>query len=223
MAYAHNGLARPSEPCPACHHTGMNLLSAPRPDYVEQCTSCRSTFFSFGTGEAVSHVDQYNDQRAVERFLEHQNDASLAQRHEDTITRLASMVSETEHPSVFDVGAGGGRFLAAARRRGYRIAGNEVSLPAVEACRDHFGIELAIGDDLKALAAQSNSYDAVTMWCVIAHVDDPEELLRGVRALLKSDGVLFFCTPRFCTIDRVAILIRRLTRDRYRRDRKSVV
>jgi SAM-dependent methyltransferase len=206
-------------PCPACGNARMRLLSTPRPEYVEQCSSCGSAFFYFGyfgAAEAVSHMDQYNVDADYQGYLKSLNEPSLTQRHRETIAQLAGMLSDVERPNVFDVGAGGGSFLAAAQESGFRIAGNEISQPAIDACRDRYGIELALGDDLTALAAKSSDHDAVTMWCIIAHVDDPAELLRGVRALLKPDGVLFFCTPRYCAIDRGALLLRRVTRDRYR-------
>lgn len=203
--------------CPACGNNRMRLLSAPRPEYVEQCSSCRSTFFSFGAAVAVSHSDQYNEETSYQRYLEAANGAACEQRFDETIARLDAMLVDVEHPSVFDIGAGGGDFLAMARDRGFRIAGNEVSQPAIDACRERHGIELALGDDLRALAAESPGYDAATMWCVIAHVDDPEDLLRGARALLRTNGILFFSTPRYCAIDWVALVLRRLTFDKYRR------
>jgi SAM-dependent methyltransferase len=206
-----------ADTCPACGNSGMRLLSAPRPQYVEQCSSCRSTFFHFGAAGAVSHNDQYNVDADYQRYLESINETSHSQRYEQTLARLRAMTSEVEHPSVFDIGAGGGDFLATARNRGFRIAGNEVSQPAIDACRERHGIELISGDDLAALARDSAGFDAVTMWCVIAHVDEPEELLRCARGLLRPGGVLFFCTPRYCAIDRGALMLRRLTSDRYRR------
>ena len=85
---------------------------------------------------------------------------TCAQRYEETITRLKEFLADVERPSVFDIGAGGGDFLTMARDRGLRIAGNEVSQPAIDACRERHGIELALGDDLRALAAASPGYDA---------------------------------------------------------------
>lgn len=208
----------PSVPdtCPACGNSGMRLLSAPCPQYVEQCSSCRSTFFRFGTAELVSHNDQYNVDADYQRYLEAINGPSHVRRYDETITRLHSMLSDVDRPSVFDIGAGGGDFLARARDRGFRIAGNEVSQPAIDACRERHEIDLVMGDDLRAVAETSGGFDAVTMWCVIAHVDEPEDLLRCAHALLRPGGVLFFCTPRYCAIDRAALVLRRLTSDRYR-------
>jgi 2-polyprenyl-3-methyl-5-hydroxy-6-metoxy-1,4-benzoquinol methylase len=195
----------------------MRLLSPPRPQYVDQCVSCRSAFFHFGSAKLESHNDQYTAEVGYQRYLEAANEMSCAQRYGETITQLRAILSDVEHPSVFDIGAGGGDFLAMARDRGFQISGNEVSPPAIEACHDRHGIQLTLGDDLFALAQDSPGYDAVTMWCVLAHVDEPEELLRGARALLRPGGVLFFSTPRYCAIDRSALVLRRLTRDRYRR------
>ena len=78
-----------------------------------------------------------------------------------------------------------------AKDRGFRVAGNEVSPPAIDECRARHDIELVLGDDLRALAKDRRDFDAVTMWCVIAHVDEPDGLLRGARALLRPGGVYF--------------------------------
>jgi 2-polyprenyl-3-methyl-5-hydroxy-6-metoxy-1,4-benzoquinol methylase len=203
--------------CPACGKPRLRVISAPRPSFVEQCRSCHSTFFSFGSTAAVSHAEQYNVEASYQRYLEVLNASSMTQRYAETLDRLQALLGDTEPPSLFDVGAGGGTFLARARERGFRIAGNEVSQPAVTACREGHGIELVLSDDLRAVAAATGGYDAVTMWCVIAHTDDPVDLLNGVHALLKPGGVLFFCTPRYCAIDRVALLLQRLTGGRFRR------
>lgn len=195
----------------------MRLLSRPRPEYVEQCLSCDSTFFYFGAAIDVSHKELYNNETAYQGYLEVANKPSQDQRYGEAIDRIKMMLSGVDSPSVFDVGAGAGDFLVKARASGFRIAGNEVSQPAIEECCKRYGIKLSSGDNLHAIAAIANGYDAVTMWCVIAHVDDPEQLLQGVRALLRPGGVLFFSTPRYCAIDRIALILRRLTGDRHRR------
>ena len=195
----------------------MRLLSSPRPEYVVQCRRCGSTFFEFGTGDALSHNDQYSGEAEYQQYLDATNESSLYVRHGETLDRLATMLSNRNSPRLFDIGAGGGDFLERARARGFSIAGNEVSQPAIEVCRRRYGIELALGDDLEGMASNAGGYDAVTMWCVIAHVDDPQQLLRGTKALLRPGGVLFFSTPRYCAIDRVALILSRFPSYRFRR------
>ncbi|QRZ08327.1 class I SAM-dependent methyltransferase [Mycolicibacterium austroafricanum] len=195
----------------------MRLISAPRPQFVEQCSSCGSAFYYFGGAKAVSHNDQYNVDVNYQRYLECANEPSLNMRHNETLSRLRELLPGIRRPRLFDVGAGGGDFLSRARDNGFEVAGNEVSQPAINECRNRHGIDLVFGDDLRELANEDTGYDVVTMWCVIAHVDEPEELLRGARALLRPGGILFFSTPRYCSIDRAALLLRKLTADRYRR------
>ena len=203
--------------CSACGGVGMCVVSAPRPDYVERCPSCGSAFFHSGMENVSSENDVYNVDANYQRYLETSNESSLTQRYGETLTHLRSMLPTVDDPKLFDIGAGGGDFLAIARSRGFRIAGNEVSKPAIDECRSRHGIELDAELDLLNLARGQGAYDVVTMWCVLAHVDDPDELLRGARALLRPGGILFLSTPRYCAIDAFGLALRRLTAGRYRR------
>lgn len=195
----------------------MRVVSPPRPQFVKQCSGCGSAFFYFGAAQPVSHNDQYNVDSNYQRYLESANEPSLTVRHHQTLARLRTLLPEVQQPRLFDVGAGGGDFLATARDCGFSVGGNEVSQPAINECKNRHGIDLVLSDDLRVLAESTGKYDAVTMWCVLAHVDEPQELLRGARALLRPGGILFFSTPRYCSIDRGAHLLRKLTNDRHRR------
>lgn len=206
-----------NESCTACGHNDMKLLSAPRPQYVDQCRNCGSVFFHFGADEALSHNDQYNEDANYQRYLEMSNEPSIERRHDETLAQLRSLLTERDELRVFDVGAGGGDFLARAKRAGFIVAGNEVSEPAVKECLVRHGVALTLSDDLEAIARDSDAYDAVTMWCVLAHVDSPMDLLRGCRALLRPGGVLFLTTPRYCAIDRAAVFSSTVSSGRFRR------
>jgi ubiquinone/menaquinone biosynthesis C-methylase UbiE len=48
----------------------------------------------------------------------------------------------------------------------------------------------------------SESYDALTMWCVLAHVPDPMAFLADAYRVLKPGGVMFMRTPRWCSVDK---------------------
>src|SRR6185312_1616576 len=77
--------------------------------------------------------------------------------------------------------------------------------------RENYGREVSVAP----LAEQPpQSVDAVTMWCVLAHVPDPLEFLREARAMLRPGGVLFLRTPRWCAIDTVGIAAARATNER---------
>lgn len=202
--------------CPACGEPRLHVVSKPRPDYVERCRRCKSAFYHAGGRDVKGHNEAYNVDANYQRYLETSNGPAMDRRFVQTLDRLRGLLPAGEPPLLFDIGAGGGDFLALARRHGFRIAGNEVSRPAVDECRARHGIDLVLGDDLSTMV-RDGGYDAVTMWCVLAHVDDPDELLRGARSLLRPGGVLFLSTPRYCVIDRAATTLRTVTADRARR------
>jgi SAM-dependent methyltransferase len=95
---------------------------------------------------------------------------------------------------LLDAGAGRGRFVAAARRAGWDAQGIEPSPGAVQAARALYGVELAAtGIDDAGVAAAS--VDAVVLWHVLEHLDDPAAALAHVRGWLRPGGALLLGVP----------------------------
>ncbi|MCW2786453.1 MAG: hypothetical protein JWP74_2970 [Marmoricola sp.] len=120
-----------------------------------------------------------------------------------TLGLLAEELSGHPDPSLFDVGAGDGEFLALARDHGFRVSGNELHAGAIDLARTRYGVDLVLGElgDLDL----SEEYDAVTMWCVLAHVEEVDELIHDCFRLLRPGGVLYLQTPRWTTADGLAL------------------
>ncbi len=126
------------------------------------------------------------------------------------LRRLTELVTmERPRPRLFDVGAGAGDFLALAQAEGFDVTGNEISEPAIDICRERHGIELHHGD--MAALDLDGDFDAMTMWCVLAHVPNPVALLGDAFRLLRPGGVLYFHTPRWSAIDQIGIAALRAT------------
>jgi len=85
----------------------------------------------------------------------------------------------------------------------------------VEMTKEVYGIDLHLGD-LSTIEG-SNLFDAVTMWCVLAHVSDPQALLAGCLRILKPGGVLFMQTPRWSALDATALAASRMSRGKMSR------
>lgn len=131
----------------------------------------------------------------------------------DVLRELRTRLDQEEErsPLLFDVGAGTGAFLDMARDAGFEIAGNDISSSAIRFAADRYGIALS-PDGLDAQPPRT--FDAVTMWCVIAHVEDPHAFLADAMHMLRPGGVLFLRTPRWCGIDRSGAAVARATRGR---------
>jgi SAM-dependent methyltransferase len=94
---------------------------------------------------------------------------------------------------LLDVGCGEGSFLLAARGRGWRVAGTEVSAWAAETLPAREGLTVFRGEltELKLC----DRFDSITMWHVLEHTTHPLDLLQEAARLLREGGVLVLAVP----------------------------
>jgi SAM-dependent methyltransferase len=109
--------------------------------------------------------------------------------------RLALLRDAAPPPgSLLDVGAGRGRFVAAARAAGYDARGIEPTARGVGAARETYGVELAQAGIGEA-AVDEGSLDVATLWHVLEHVDEPLDALDRVTSWLRPGGVVLVGMP----------------------------
>jgi SAM-dependent methyltransferase len=108
------------------------------------------------------------------------------------LSRVALFVDQPR-PRILDVGASVGATLLAARQRGWDAVGVDVSRDAVAACRQQ-GLDCHTVDDFD-LPFPDESFDVLTAWHVIEHVEDVDATLREWRRVLRPGGVLAMETP----------------------------
>lgn len=97
---------------------------------------------------------------------------------------------------LLELGSAGGFFLEAARRRGWRVKGIEISPPAVEYSRRELGLEIHAGDLFEAPFAE-RSFDLVVADNVLEHTTDPQKVLEKLRSLLRPGGHLLVIVPSY--------------------------
>lgn len=202
--------------CPACSGVDVRTSVASRKTgrVVATCRSCGCHWLA-NPAPHDEIVESYDfDREHYAAWVAAKRHDTLVDVYASTLDRLASLI-ESGDRQLFDVGAGAGEFLAMARDRGFAPHGNELAPGAIELARDLNGVELHHGD-LASIDGE-NLYDAVTMWCVLAHVSDPDALLRDVLRILKPGGVLFLQTPRWSAMDTMGHAAARLSRGRWTR------
>ena len=102
--------------------------------------------------------------------------------------RLALLARAAPPPArLLDAGAGRGRFVAAARAAGYDARGIEPSLREPVASLEPTTIENA--------AVEPGSLDAVTLWHVLEHLDDPGAAVERIAGWLAPGGALLVGVP----------------------------
>ena len=104
-----------------------------------------------------------------------------------------------------DIGSGYGFFRKALSQRYPAHAGVEISKHASTIAEALFGFESFVGtleDFAGTMGADSDGFDALTMWDCLEHVVDPEHLLATARSLLKPGGLVFVRTPNLLAAER---------------------
>ena len=101
-------------------------------------------------------------------------------------------------PSVLDVGCAFGPYMDAANDSGWQVYGTDISKEAVSYIQEtlHYPAVCASFPAFDSSAEFGIAkFDAVTMWYVIEHFQNVDEVLRSVAKLLKKGGVFAFSTP----------------------------
>ena len=89
-----------------------------------------------------------------------------------------------------------------AARENWDCVGLDICEPAVNYVKQELGFKAFVGNfqdqfsqDFKDEIVQNGKFDAVTMWYVIEHFQNLDEVLQKVSSVLKKGGVFAFSTP----------------------------
>ena len=94
---------------------------------------------------------------------------------------------------LLDIGTGTGYFPAYMREKGYDIRAVEISADARAFAKKHFDLDIDAPSKLNDYASQS--FDVITMWHVMEHVEDLQGEWDILKRLLKPNGVLVIAVP----------------------------
>ena len=121
-----------------------------------------------------------------------------------TLKRYHELLDEFEKykktGKMLDVGCGIGLFLIEAQKRGWEVYGTEYTDRAIEICRSH-NINMKQGK-LDPAWFSSETFDIVTSFEVIEHINNPVEEVRNINEVLRMGGLFYFTTPNFNAIER---------------------
>lgn len=101
---------------------------------------------------------------------------------------------------LLEVGCSYGYFLGAARERGWKTEGIEISGKAASFAAQTLGIPVIEQTLSNAREHISSSFDVVVAWHVIEHLTDPREFVEGIRGLLRPGGIVAIRTPNLTSV-----------------------
>lgn len=163
---------------------------------LHRCTGCGFRWVPQGVMRTSAGASIYEEDSALFAF---ETEADYY-RDQSTVDAARDKVAWIRHESpgarmLLDVGANFGYFVSEAAASGLDARGVEPNPAAVTWGRDHLHADLAVGSAYDARPEFSSRFDAVTMFDVIEHLDDPGLAIDRCREHLAPHGRLFLTTP----------------------------
>lgn len=117
-------------------------------------------------------------------------------RFENQTAVVKNYLNSISGKRVLDIGCGGGLFLSKLKNDGAQVVGIELSDERAHYARIKHNLEIIRRPIEDAFwQNQKSTFDVVTLWDVIEHVNYPEATLKYSASVLKSGALLFIDTP----------------------------
>lgn len=119
---------------------------------------------------------------------------SEASRYREYFNTIIDIIWKHKKPTtLLDVGCGIGVFLQAVKDVGLNAVGVDMSKSAVIYARSH-GLDVRLGK-IEDLPLKRESFDVITLFQTIEHIEDPIKTLKKIHTLLRRGGILVMTTP----------------------------
>jgi SAM-dependent methyltransferase len=138
---------------------------------LEQYLTCKKCGFLFSVNNSKSNLQEL----ILQHYLEEDPHRAVAYAKKNFFNSALEYLSANIA-------------LEYASKKGWKSSGVEIVKEAAESTKDKIGTENVFTGKLKEAKFCSNSFDAITLWDVLAIVDDPYDELKECYRLLKKGG-----------------------------------
>lgn len=157
---------------------------------VLECKSCSFNFIPYYFRKNITYTDYKNE--AVLEAVRNGNNWLKVQRH---LLRYELIGKYKKQGKLFDLGVGWGHFMLAGNQLGYDTYGIEISQNPYIYSKEDLKLNVDHVDFFK-LDKPAESYDIITMWDVLEHIDDADKVIEKCAYLTKKDGYIFIQVPQ---------------------------
>ena len=178
-----------------CRSSESALLCEIPTGSIVRCANCGTVYrASVVTGE--EHHALYQNAATMETpfYLSNKDAANPEAEPMPTYRRGLDRLEQLVTPGrLLDVGCSYGAFLQLAIRRGWDAQGVELSEITADFARRERSLTVFNGT-VEEASFPDDHFDAVTLWDVIEHFDDPVRTMREIDRILAPGGVLLVFT-----------------------------
>jgi len=181
-------------PCYLCGRGDPELKFEDAPYRVVRCPDCGLVYvlprLSAEELQAMYQTAYWESDHAKDfGYTDYVKDAEL---YVNTYRMRREVITErvSEPAKVLDVGSAAGFFLSTMKEIGWECHGVELSETMVERSKEMYGLQHVFAGTLDDAPYEPGTFDVITFWDVIEHLEDPAQILARASELLKDDGFL---------------------------------
>ena len=153
------------------------------------------------TSPVPENLDSYYDSDA---YISHSNqkkgifEKTYGLVKSIALKRKLKLINSFDLPgkSLLDIGAATGDFLAISKNGGWDVTGTEPN-EKVRSIASYQGIELLENSN----GLKKQSFDVITLWHVLEHIENLSEFISQLNELLKDDGRIVIAVPNYKSFD----------------------
>ncbi|HXH73884.1 MAG TPA: class I SAM-dependent methyltransferase [Bacteriovoracaceae bacterium] len=180
-------------PCPTCGSLkDVKLFNKSGGTYV-RCTACEMVYLNPAFKDSALE-EYYRGNHTLQAAIVAQDYGFYRDLYEKGLSGFKGLFTDISNPSILDIGCSAGGFLNIAKEQGWKTHGLEFNQQeaAVSRKSGHDVHEM----DLKSFTKTSNAkFNVISLWDVVEHIKNGEELLTLARNTLDKVGGVFLQSP----------------------------
>ncbi|MDR1199444.1 MAG: class I SAM-dependent methyltransferase [Prevotellaceae bacterium] len=107
--------------------------------------------------------------------------------------------SKKKTGKILDIGCGTGYFLNEAKHKGWETFGIEKNEQAHKLAVEYF--DLLVKPEAHIYKFPKESFDVITLWHVLEHLENLNEIMEKMHGLLLQDGIVVIAVPNCASYD----------------------
>jgi len=182
--------------CICCGKEDIRLFTIKNNYKIFKCNACGLGFvYPIPADTATVYSEDYfSGARNGFGYVDYENDKAAMKSVFQRFLALIQLYAP-QKGSLLDIGTASGYFLELARHNGWEASGLEISEYAAEIAQKK-GLRVKNGTLLTS-NLEKNSFDAITLWDVFEHFQDPVENIKIIAESLRPEGIIAINSPDF--------------------------
>lgn len=174
--------------CPICNSTAFNSLFTKDDEPFVECQQCSLTMIN--PRPRYANIFKGYTREYSQGYI-NKKDKKI-RRAKRRVRKMKKIIPEGRW---LDIGCSAGFILSIARTANYDTYGIEIDPLGVKHAREVLGLDNIFQGRFEEHRFDDNFFDIITMYDVIEHVQDLNEIVKELKRILNKNGVIEIWTP----------------------------